>query len=34
MKLDLYGLKFFYTHVLHKSWVDVPMVKPPRCTRI
>ncbi len=34
VKLDLYGLKFFYTHVLHKSWVDVPMVKPPRCTRI
>ena len=34
VKLDLYGLKFFYTHVLHKPWVDVPMIKPPRCTRI
>ena len=20
VKLDLYGLKFFYTHVLHKPW--------------
>jgi len=34
VKLDLYGLKFFYTHVLHKPWVDVPMIRPPRCTRI
>lgn len=34
VKLDLYGLKFFYTHVLNKSWVDIPMIKPPRCTRI
>ena len=34
VKLDLYGLKFFYTHVLHKPWADVPMIKPPRCTRI
>ena len=34
VKLDLYGLKFFYIHVLHKPWVDVPMIKPPRCTRI
>jgi len=34
VKLDLYGLKFFYTHVLHKPGVDVPMIKPPRCTRI
>ena len=34
LKLDLYGLKFFYTHVLHKPWVDVLMIKPPRCTRI
>lgn len=34
VKLDLYGLKFFYTHVLHKPWVDVVMIKPPRCTRI
>ncbi len=34
VKLDLYGLKFFYTHVLAKPWVDIPMIKPPRCTRI
>jgi site-specific recombinase XerD len=34
VKLDLYGLKFFYTHVLTKSWVDIPGIKPPRCTRI
>lgn len=34
VKLDLYGLKFFYTHVLRKIWLDVPMIKPPRCTRI
>jgi hypothetical protein len=27
-------LKFFYTHVLAKPWVDIPMIKPPRCTRI
>ena len=34
VKLDLYGLKFFYTHVLNKPWVDIPMIKPPCCTRI
>lgn len=34
VKLDLYGLKFFYTHVLRKPWVNLPMIKPPRCTRI
>ena len=34
VKLDLYGLKFFYTHVLNKPWIDIPMIKPPRCTRI
>jgi len=34
VKLDLYGLKFFYTHVLNRSWVDIPMIKPPRSTRI
>jgi len=34
VKLDLYGLKFFYMHVLHKPWIDVPVIKPPRCTRI
>ena len=34
VKLDLYGLKFFYTHVLNKTWVDIPVIKPPRATRI
>lgn len=34
VKLDLYGLKTFYTNVLDKNWDDVPLVKPPKVTRI
>jgi len=34
VKLDLYGLKFFYTKVLNKTWDDIPLVKPPKTTRI
>ncbi|MCF6254507.1 MAG: site-specific integrase, partial [Thiomicrorhabdus sp.] len=34
VKLDLYGLKFFYTHVLVKPWKDIPMIKPPKSTSI
>lgn len=34
IKLDLYGLKFFYTHVLSRSWVNIPLIKPPKATRI
>jgi integrase/recombinase XerD len=34
VKLDLYGLKFFYTHVLERAWSDLPLVKPPQNTRI
>ncbi len=34
VKLDLYGLKFFHTHVLKKNWVDIPIIKPPKTTRI
>jgi site-specific recombinase XerD len=34
VKLDLYGLKFFYTHVLKKEWVDIPMVEAPKVSRI
>jgi site-specific recombinase XerD len=34
VKLDLYGLKFFYTHVLDRTWVDIPIIKPPKNTRI
>jgi len=28
VKLDLYGLKFFYQHVLHKPWVNIDLIKP------
>ena len=34
VKLDLYGLRFFYTHVLDKPWVDIPVIKPPKSKRI
>jgi integrase len=34
VKLDLYGLKFFYTRVLGKTWEDIPLIKPPKTTRI
>jgi site-specific recombinase XerD len=34
VKLDLYGLKFFYIHVLNKPWVDIALIKPPRTSRI
>jgi len=34
VKLDLYGLKFFYTHVLKKEWHDIPLIKPPKAVRI
>ena len=34
VKLDLYGLKFFYTKVLNKTWDDIPLIKPPKTTRI
>ncbi|PID74224.1 MAG: recombinase [Desulfobacterales bacterium] len=34
VKLDLYGLKFFYSNVLNKAWTDIPLIKPPKTTRI
>ena len=34
VKLDLYGLKFFYSRVLDKTWEDIPLVKPPKTSRI
>jgi site-specific recombinase XerD len=34
VKLDLYGLKFFYTHVLHKPWVYLDLIKPPKVQRL
>ncbi len=33
-KLDLYGLKFFYTHVLKKPWVALDLVKAPKTQRL
>lgn len=33
-KLDLYGLKFFYIHVLKKPWVDLDLVKAPKVQRL
>lgn len=34
VKLDLYGLKFFYQHVLKRDWKDIPVVKSPKVVRI
>lgn len=34
VKLDLYGLKFYTTHVLHKPWVAPDLIKPPKAQRL
>jgi integrase/recombinase XerD len=34
LKLDLYGLKFYYEHVLKKPWVAPGLIKPPRSQRL
>jgi site-specific recombinase XerD len=34
VKLDLYGLKFFYTYVLRKPWVAPDLIKPPKAQRL
>ena len=34
VKLDLYGLKFYYQHVLRKPWVAPGLIKPPRTQRL
>lgn len=34
VKLDLYGLKFFYLHVLKRDWKDIPLVKSPQVKRL
>ncbi|EGV27631.1 integrase family protein [Thiorhodococcus drewsii AZ1] len=34
VKLGLYGLKFYYAHVLHKPWPSLDLVKPPRGQRL
>lgn len=34
VKLDLYGLKFYYAHVLRKPWPALDLIKPPRTRRL
>jgi integrase/recombinase XerD len=34
VKLDLYGLKFYYTHVVKKPWVAPGLIKPPKTQRL
>jgi len=34
VKLDLYGLKFYYAHVLRRPWVAPGLIKPPRTQRL
>lgn len=34
VKLDLYGLRFFYQTVLKRDWVDIPVAKSARVVRI
>jgi integrase/recombinase XerD len=34
VKLDLYGLKFYYAHVLRKPWVAPGLLKPPKTMRL
>jgi site-specific recombinase XerD len=34
VKLDLYGLRFFYAHVLEKEWTHLPLIKAPKVKRI
>ena len=34
VKLDLYGLQFYYAHVLQKPWVAPGLLKPPKSLRL
>ncbi len=34
VKLDLYGLKFFYRYVLRQPWPVLDLIKPPKCRRL
>jgi len=34
VKLDLYGLKFFTEHVLHKPWTMPRLIRPPKVSRL
>ena len=34
LKHDLYGLKFYYAHVLDKSWSEAELTKAPKVSRL
>lgn len=34
VKLDLYGLKFYYQHVLNKPWAHLDLIKQPKGQRL
>ena len=34
VKLDLYGLQFYYAHVLRKPWAAPGLIKPPKSQRL
>lgn len=34
VKLDLYGLKFYYQHVLRKPWLHLDLIKAPKTQRL
>jgi integrase/recombinase XerD len=34
VKLDLYGLKFYYAHILRQPWVAPGLIKPPKSQRL
>lgn len=34
VKLDLYGLKFYYAHLLRRPWVAPGLIKPPKSQRL
>ena len=34
VKLDLYGLKFYYAYVLRKPWIAPGLIKPPKTQRL
>jgi len=34
LKLDLYGLKFYYQYVLRKTWVNIDLINAPRAQRL
>lgn len=34
VKLDLYGLKFYYQHVLKQPWIAPGLIKPPKTQRL